>query len=260
MKEGNDKILEEVKFESYKKSIPELLDKLNFKNIIKKEKKIILKPNLTLYKKFPTTTNVDFVEEIIKYIRKHNKNSEIIIAEGSGGDKTEECFKKLGYIKLGEKFKIPLIDLNNCDIKKINKKDFKKFSFINYPKPLLSGFLISLPVLKEHSEAKVTISLKNMLGAFQKNKKENWKNKMHQWQIGYAIHDILVCKFPDLAICDASIAQSEHEIYGNIKKFNLLFAGSAFEVDKCGAQLLRYDWKSINHLNLTKELLNKKLK
>ena len=63
-------MLEMVKFESYEKSIPELLDKVRFKGLLKKnKKKIILKPNLTLNKKPPTTTNVKFVEEIVNILK-----------------------------------------------------------------------------------------------------------------------------------------------------------------------------------------------
>ena len=43
--------------------------------------------------------------------------------------------------------------------------------------------------------------------------------------IDYSIHDILVCKFPDLAIVDASIGQIGGEIWGTPKKvwFNLIW-------------------------------------
>ncbi len=248
----------QVKFTDYKKSIPKLLNNAGFKSIIKKEKKIILKPNLTLCKAFPTTTNPYFVEEIIKYIKNCNKKVEIIIAEGSGGCETKKCYKKLGYEELSKKYEIPLLDLNEAETKRIKSKKFMRYPFIEYPKELLSGFLISLPVLKGHGETKVTISLKNMFGCFPfKYYKETgytWKNKLHRRGIDNSIHDILVCKFPDYAICDASIAQLEHEISGYPKELNLLLAGNPLEVDKKGALLLGYDWKRIPHLVLADEL------
>ncbi len=247
------KEVEEIKFIDYEKSVPKLLDKVNFKKLIKKQKRIFLKPDLTLCKQFPVTTTPLFVEEIIKYIKKYNKKSEIIIAEGSNCS-TEKCFKKLGYEELSEKYKIPLLDLNETDTKKIQDEKFKKFSFIEYPKPLLSGFLISLPVLKEHSTTIVSGSLKNMLGAFPSNAERDWKKVIRKLPIELAIHDILVCKFPDYAICDASICLLENEIYGYPKEFDVLLAGLPFEVDKRGALLLGHDWKRIPHLNLVDEL------
>ena len=253
----------EVKFEDYEKSVPELLDRAGFKQIIKDKKRIFLKPNLTLCKPFPITTDVVFVEEIVKYIKKCNKKTEIIIAEGSGGDPTEKCFEKLGYKALSDKYKIPLLDLNETETKRIYSDKFKKFNFIEYPKALLTGFLISLPVLKEHGEAGVTISLKNMLGAFParfyKSSVSSWKGKVHRWPIEYSIHDILACKFPDYAICDASIVLLEKEIHGYPKELDILLVGKPLEVDKRGSLLLGHDWKRIPHLVLADELKHGKV-
>ncbi len=247
--------LVEQQFVSYEESVPKLLHLANFEDIIKHEKKIILKPNLTIAKAFPVTTDPMFVEQIIKYIRKHNEKAEIVIAEGSGGCETKECFKKLGYEQLSEKYHVPLIDLNEAETIKKHSKKFKKYVYIEYPKVLLDGFLISLPVLKGHVTAKATISLKNMLGCFPaRHYGGNWKVGMHKWPIEYSIHDILVCKMPDYAICDASIALLEHEINGYPKEMNLLLAGNPLEVDKKGALLLGYDWKRVPHLALADEL------
>ena len=254
-------MLEIVKFESYEKSIPELLDKVRFKGLLKKnKKKIILKPNLTLNKKPPTTTNVKFVEETVKYIKNYSRER-IIIAEGSGGSTTKECFEELGYGKLAEKYDIGLVDLNGAETVKIKKPEFKKFKVIEYPKILLNSFLISLPVLKEHHEATVTLSLKNMLGVFPskhyQSRGVSWKNKIHKWSIDYSIHDILACKFPDFAICDASIGQIGGEVSGEPKKFGLLLAGFPLEVDKKGAEILGYDWRKIRHLVFASELVER---
>ncbi len=252
---GKKKMFKQINFENYEKSIPELLDSLNFSELISKEKRIILKPNLTLNKKPPTTTPVEFVEEIAKYIKGRSK-AELIITEGSGGDSTSECFKGLGYNELAEKYKTKLIDLNEAETVQISKGRFKKFKVIEYPKILLNSFLVSLPVLKEHIEATITIALKNMLGAFPaRHYGGNWKTKMHFWNIDYAIHDILACKFPDFAICDASTGQVGNEVYGTAKKFGLLLAGDPLDVDKKGAKILGYNWQDIRHIRFASELV-----
>jgi len=252
--------LVEQKFVSYEKSVKNLLDKAGFKEVIRKERKIILKPNLTKCKAFPTTTDAEFVEAVIKYIRKCNKKAKIIIAEGSGRSSTEKCYKKLGYLKL-DKYDVELVDLNNAETIKKRSKRFKKFRSIEFPKILLDGFLISLPVLKGHGETKVTISLKNMIGCYPacyyQESGHNWKNILHKIGINNSIHDILSIRPPDYAICDASIAQLEHEINGYPKEIGLLLAGNPLEVDKRGALLLGYDWKRIPHLVLAMELLEK---
>jgi len=251
-------MIKETKFISYEKSIPELLDGLDFGLRIIREKKIILKPNLTLSKEFPTTTHPKFIEEIIKYIRQYNEKAKIVIAEGSGGDPTEKCFKELGYKELSERYDIPLINLNTAETIRIEKPQFKKFDFIDYPKILLEGFLISLPALKEHIEATITISLKNMLGCYpSKQDGKNWKTEMHQWHIDYSIHDIIACKYPDFAICDGSVGQTGNEISGSPREFKILLAGDSLELDKRGAAILGHDWDKVRHLVFIDELSKK---
>ena len=208
-----------VKFTSYEKSVPCVLDKLAVKEILSEQSRIILKPNLTCNKPPPVTTSIDLVREVLKHCLEHSRGK-VLIAEGSGAN-TWDCYRDLGYLDLSKEYDIELIDLNEEEVVTKRSTLFKKFSYIHFPKVLEDSFLISLPVLKEHTQARVTISLKNMLGCFPKGKytgekyEGSWKVKMHQWPIDYSIHDILVCKFPDLAVVDASIGQIDGEVWGN---------------------------------------------
>jgi len=247
-----------VKFTSYEQSVLFVLDKLDASKVLRKQSKIILKPNLTCNRKPPVTTPVAFVKEVLSYCLDCSK-AKILIAEGSGSN-TGECYKDLGYLDLARQYGIKLIDLNKEEVVVKKSSLFKKFDYIYFPKVLEDSFLISLPVLKEHIEAKVTISLKNMLGCFPKGEYKgkkyegSWKAKMHLWPIDYSIHDILVCKFPDLAIVDASVGQRGSEVWGTPEKFGLILAGDPLEVDKKGAEILGKDWRKIKHISWTDEL------
>jgi len=248
-----------VRFSSYKESVPFVLDKLDVGKVLCKQSKIILKPNLTCNKQPPVTTPVSFVKEVLNYCLDYSKGK-ILIAEGSGGSNTGDCYRDLGYLDLAKKYSIKLIDLNEEEVVVKKSSSFKKFRYIYFPKVLDDSFLISLPVLKEHGEAKVTISLKNMLGCFPKEEYKgekyegSWKAKMHQWLIDYSIHDILVCKFPDLAIVDASTGQIGGEVWGTPKKFGLILAGDPLGVDKEGAEILGKNWRKIKHISWANEL------
>jgi len=248
-----------VRFSSYEESVPSVLDKLDAGKVLRKQSKIILKPNLTCNKQPPVTTPVSFVKEVLNYCLDYSK-AKILIAEGSGDSNTWDCYRDLGYLDLADQYSIKLIDLNGEEVVVKRSSLFKKFRYIYFPKVLEDGFLISLPVLKEHGEAKVTISLKNMLGCFPKGEckgekyEGNWKVKMHQWPVDYSIHDILLCKFPDLAIVDASVGQRGGEVWGTPTKFGLILAGDPLEVDKKGAEILGKDWRKIKHISWANEL------
>ncbi|RLE07711.1 DUF362 domain-containing protein [Candidatus Aerophobetes bacterium] len=253
-----------VKFISYEESIPSALEKIGAGKVLSEQSKIILKPNLTCNRRPPVTTPVDFVREVLRYCLEYSK-ADILIAEGSGGSDTWECYRNLGYLELARQYGIKLVDLNEEEVVSKRSSLFKKFDYIHFPKILEDGFLISLPVLKDHREAKVTISLKNMLGCFPNGKYKgekfegSWKVKMHRWLIDYSIHDICVCKLPDLAVVDASVGQRGGEIWGTPEKFDLILAGDPIEVDKKGAAILGKDWKKVKHIRWIDELVRKHL-
>ena len=151
-------------FQNFQTSIPLILEEADLKNKIKGWEKIILKPNLTTSRKPPCTTPIELVEEVVKFIQP--TDAEIIIAEGSGGCDTQKAFKDLGYQDLAEKYHLKLIDLNKAErIEKENPQALvlKK---IKLPKIIFEGFLINLPVLKEHNEAVVTCAMKNLFGLY----------------------------------------------------------------------------------------------
>jgi len=253
--------LASVKFTSYEESVRSVLDELNIRSVLHRQSKILLKPNLTCNRQPPVTTPASFVREILEYCLGCSK-AKILIAEGSGSN-TGNCYRDLGYLDMARQYGIKLIDLNEEEVVVKRSSLFKKFDYIYFPKVLEDGFLISLPVLKEHGEAKVTISLKNMLGSFPKGRYQgekyegSWKAKMHQWPVDYSIHDILVCKFPDLAIVDASVGQKGGEVSGTPEEFGLILAGDPLEVDKKGAEILGRDWRKIKHIRWADELKSK---
>jgi len=247
-----------VKFSSYRESIPSVLDELGAREVLSQQSKIALKPNLVCNRKPPVTTPVNFTKEVLNYCLDCSK-AKILIAEGASAN-TWDCYKNLGYLDLAKRYGIKLIDLNEEEVMVKQSSLFKKFDYIYFPEVLEDCFLISLPVLKDHIEAKVTISLKNMLGCLPKGKYKgekyegSWKAKMHRWPVDYSIHDVLVCKFPDLAIVDASTGQRGHEVSGTPEKFNLILAGDPVEVDKKGAEILGKDWREVKHISWAAEL------
>jgi uncharacterized protein (DUF362 family) len=174
-----------IKFTSYSESVPKLLENLKVPTELKKYDKIILKPQI----KGPESyTSSAFVEAVLQFCINHkNPVAEIFIAEGSDGHDTSELYESLGYQKLAEKYSVGLIDLNDTETEEIENHEFKKFSSISYPKILLEGCVISLPVLIDDEETEISTSLANMLGAFPAQNYAGFfslkKNKIRKWPI-----------------------------------------------------------------------------
>ena len=231
-----------IKFQSYSETIPKLLQLIKLDKELKKHDKIVLKPSLRDISS--KNTKKEFTEAVLKYcLENKNPVAEVFIAEGSDGEGTEEVYEKEGYKELAEKYGIGLVDLNSSEVEEFDR-EFLKFSNIKYPKILLEGFVISLPYLAVDEETDITGSLANMLGAFPAKHYSGWfsskKNKIRQWPIKFAIHDILKCKMPELAIIDASDR-------------GIILAGQPLEIDKQAAKLIGLDWKNVRYLRLVDE-------
>lgn len=217
-------------FKSYKETIPKILERLELKEKIKNQEKILIKPNLTTNQPFPCTTSVDFVEEVIKYCLENSK-AEIIIAEGSGGCDTEKAFKDLGYYELAKKYKIKLIDLNKTERIKLENEKALVLKTIFLPRIVFESFIINLPVLKIHSEAKLTAAMKNLFGfylntEFLVKEGDYWvlkkdipagywnKSELHYFGVHKAIIDLNKYINVGFHLVDGSIGQLKSEVYG----------------------------------------------
>lgn len=107
-----------LEFESYEKTIPEILDKIKAYEILEKQENILIKPNIVNMSPFPITTSPEICGEIIKYIRKHS-SAAIIIGDGCGEPDytTLDAFNHLGYKEISDKYDVKLVDLNNVPLK-----------------------------------------------------------------------------------------------------------------------------------------------
>ncbi|MBI3334696.1 DUF362 domain-containing protein [Candidatus Pacearchaeota archaeon] len=238
-----------IKFKSYAETLPKLLQLTKFENELKKHSMIILKP--ALRNSQSAATSVEFVEPILQYCLAHkNPDAQVLIAEGSDGEDTQDLFEKQGYRRLAERYSVGLIDLNTAEVEEVRDGEFLKFESIKYPKLLLNSFIVSLPKLAADAEVEMSGALSNMLGAFPADHYQSWfakkKNKIRRESLKYAIHDILRCKMPDTAIIDAS-------------EQGMIFLGHPLEIDKQAAKLVKGDWKHIQHLRLVDESFAKEL-
>lgn len=248
----NKAIVGEVQFENYADSIKKVLDLIKVNELIANEKRIILKPNLTINKKPPVTTDVRCVEEVLKYC-KNNSKAEVIIAEGSGGCDTVRCFEELGYYKLEEKYGVKVIDLNREKRALLTRSDALKLKKFKMPEILSGSFLINIPVLKEHSTTGITAAMKNLFGLYISPipyRYAGWnKAKLHKLGIHQCIFDLSLYKKANVNIVDASVGQIGGEIEGTPKQFNILLASvDPVAIDVRCAELLGKNWKEMEYL------------
>ncbi|MBC8469472.1 MAG: DUF362 domain-containing protein [Planctomycetes bacterium] len=249
-------LVAKVKFADYQTSIARALDLINAPAALPQQGLIIIKPNLTNSSPPPVTTSVDAAEAVYIYCKARTK-AEIVIADGCGSGTTHKVFKTLGYTDLADRYRLKLIDLNDAEtitLKNDNAHQLKEF---HMPRIVKNAFVISLPVLKDHSFTKTTIAMKNMFGiAPGRFYAGSWnKSKLHSPSTDKSVVDVCLYKKPDLSVVDASVALEGMHLSGQHKKIGLILAGfDPVAIDTIGSTLLGHDPKKMPYLTLSNGL------
>ncbi|AOY76356.1 DUF362 domain-containing protein [Clostridium formicaceticum] len=144
-------------------SIVEAINLLPIDEIIKQGDRVVITPNWVKAKPPYTATVVgpQTLQKLIQYIKTKNPAS-IIVATGSGGDDTLKVFQAVGYDKIIQEENIEFVDLNYGPYIELElEHDIIKTTKMN---KLLQEIdvLISFTQLKQHEEATVSASIKNI--------------------------------------------------------------------------------------------------
>ncbi len=243
-------------FTDYEKTVPEVLDAVHASEVLRRFKRIVIKPNLVQASPFPITTPPDCVAAILEYCRMHT-TADLFIAEGSGGCDTFEAYHTLGYMELSRSYRVSLVDLDKEDVLHLKNHNCRFLKEFYLPRILQDCFLVSVPVLKAHSMSMVTLTLKNMIGiapaqkykasAFRKSRLHGRNNtELHRYII-----ELNQYRKPDLTILDATVGMAQAHLWGPPcnPSVNKLVAGfDPVAVDAFGAYLLGIDWRKVDHI------------
>jgi len=246
-----------VNFVDYSASISRALDLAGAPDRLPQQGLIIIKPNLTNSSPPPVTTSAEAAEAVYIYCQAHTK-AEIAIGEGCGSGRTPDVFATLGYKDMAQKHGLELIDFNEAEAIILRNDNALQLKSFHLPSIAQHAFIISLPVLKDHSFTKSTIAMKNMFGiAPAKFYAGSWnKAKLHSPSTDKSVVDICLYKKPDLSVVDASIALKGMHLSGKHKNVGQILAGfDPVAVDTVGSELLGHNPKKLPYLPLANGLL-----
>ncbi len=245
-----------TEFAGWQKTVPRLLEQAQLLSVIKATgRKVLLLVNLVEDLAPPITTPVDCVREVVCYLKKQGVQ-DLVIAAGCGSTRyeTKHCFTTLGYDRLSRDEQVELIDLNHEPCKVLSNPECRCFPKMYLPKLLFEVFLISIPVLKAHTLAGVTLTMKNMMGApppAQYQQGGHWKKSSFHANMDEAIFDLNRYRTPDFTLLDASIGMQEAHLFGpecHPPKNKIACGFDPVAIDAWGADLLGFGWQTIDHI------------
>ena len=219
-----------------------------------KGKRIVLKPNLVEFDpKGVINTNPAVIEAAIDAFRTLGA-AEVIVAEGPGHRRDNEyLLSASGLYDVIREHKVRYVDLNTDDVRATPvRSSFTNFKQLYLPETLFNAdLLVSMPKLKTHHWAGVTLSMKNLFGIIP-GTVYGWPKNILHWQgIDNSILDInSSLPLPQFAIVDGIVGmEGNGPLQGQAKNAGVLIFGDDFvSVDASAARLMKLEPRKVVHL------------
>lgn len=188
---------------------------------------------------------------------------DVVIAECSGSGNTSYNLSKVGISSEAGKLGINVIDLTSEQDLLMEVPEGKELHEVRtFPTVYDCDVLISVPRLKRHSGATVTISLKNMMGTITKGE----MLRFHRTSLSQCIADLNTVMKPDLTVIDAvRVMARTGPTGGDMLEMNTIFAaGDPVTADRISANSLQeleeqmgipsFDASNVAHIKLAAQL------
>ncbi len=225
-----------------------------------RDKVVLLKPNLIAIDPEGITNTNPAVIAAARETFLRLGASEVLIGDGSGIDRDSQGILESMRMReyTGPLAKI-FVDLNVDDVELVALKTrASRLKELYFPKTVRhADFLVSMPKLKTHHWAGVTLSLKNMFGAVPGGCYGWPKNVLHWAGIDRAILDINAAVRPDFAIVDGIVGmEGNGPIQGAKKSAGVLILGDdPVAVDSTCARIMGLLPEKIKHIAQAATLL-----
>ena len=240
-------------------SVAEAIELCNgFKNL-KNTCRVLIKPNICtagggFIPPFGTVVTTKVMEGLIRTLKDFGVNG-ISIGEGTVldelGTNTMKGYKWIQLDRLAKRYGITLIDFNNGPHRKINAEDVP----INIAEAALdTDFFINVPVLKTHSDTRVSLASKNLKGCMSMASKKYFHGP--EETLHYHISRLMESIPQHLVLIDGIYAMDKgpDATVGTAHPKGILVASTDFlAADAVGTRLLGGEPTESEHLKLYAE-------
>jgi uncharacterized protein (DUF362 family) len=235
--------------------------------------RIMLKPNLVADNP-AVTTKLIVVKTLAQLLQKAGK--EVMIGEGSAAASSfnvvdnevfrtnkreildgmqQHVFDVLGYSEMAQSLNIPLINLHSGEIVEVPLKNGLAAKSVKIHKSLTEvDLLCSVPMMKTHTLATVTLAMKNLIGLYPGTVYYSVRSWLHDRAseagspgVAYEVIDMNNAVKTGLSIIDASSAmEGDGPTGGTLVDMGLIIAGtSPLATDMVGASLMGFELNDI---------------
>ena len=217
-------------------------------------KRVLLKPNMVEFDPAGViNTNPRVIVAAIEAFRQLGAR-EVVVGEGPGHHRdTEYLLKASGLGQALKEHRARYVDLNEDAVRSVPlESSFTKLGRLYFPETVLEAdLLVSMPKLKTHHWAGVTLSMKNLFGVVP-SAVYGWpKNALHYAGINESILDInSTLSLPRFAIVDGIVGmEGNGPIQGQAKKCGvIIFGQDLVAVDATAARIMKIEPRQVPYL------------
>ena len=250
-----------LKAKSYSENlISSILDGIKAFTLEVLNKRVLLKPNLVEYERDTViNTHPAVIGAAIEAFRRLGAK-EVVVGEGPGHRRdTDGLILASGLFPYLKDTQAPFIDLNLDNIRRLPlQSNFMQIDSLYFAESVLNAdILVSMPKLKTHHWAGMTLAMKNLFGIVP-GVKYGWpKNFLHWHGINESIIDINSTVRPHFVIVDGIVGmEGNGPIQGKPKSVGVLvFGDDPVAVDATCTRIVGLNPEKIDYLQKAGEAL-----
>ncbi len=231
--------------------VRQALELIGAAQIVAPNDRIVLKPNYVepMMPDTGVTTDPRVIEGVIAWLQDLGA-TDITVAESTWqSSRTQRAFDMVGLPEMAERRGVKLLNLYDDEHVEVTIPNSLSLHNVLLPRTVLEAdCLISLPKLKCHCMAYVTLGLKNLMGAVFPE-----KDLMHR-HLDERLRDLATVLRAKLTVIDGLTGSERHETAGTPVETNVIIAGAdPVATDAVGAMVMQIDPTRVDHLRLCAE-------
>jgi len=251
-----------VKYEKPFESLRKAVDLAGGLGDVSGGSKVVIKPNLVLwlegvdFLKYGVLTTARLIEDIIILLKEHGAE-DIAIVEGilelekESESLLQLAAKGMGLDILAERYGVKIIDVHKGSFAKVTAGDVT----LSVNTDILDAdYVINMPVLKTHSQAMVSLGIKNLKGLLNMASRKKCHNPNHSINLDYHIAKLPQMIPTSLNIIDGIYTLEKGPFWGEAHRADIVIASKdLLSADKVGATILGIAPQNVPHLVMVAE-------
>lgn len=222
--------------------------------------RVVIKPNLVIwlegvnFPKFGVLTTARMIEDLVLLLREQGVR-DITLLEGAveyekGGESVvAQAARGMNLTKLSRQYGLKVLDVHRGSFRKVEVDglEFAVSEFI-----FAADFIIDLPVLKTHSQSRVSLGVKNLKGLLNIPSRKRCHNASSEQGLDHYLARLPDLVWPSLTIIDGIFSLERGPLYtGLARRADLILASrDVIAADQAAAALLGFAPAEIPYLKM----------